>query len=187
MGYPNVSRPMGFIPAKPVGKVNAGVVPRPIPAVRGASAGGNASRDLAIGDAYALDANGNAHRAGPTDVVVGVCVGFRYLASQAVMNGQGPVSVDYSLNGQIDTLLGIEDGTTEFFVQSDTFAQSNVGGKFNLADAAPDGILSQSRQTINIGGGAGTQFQAQDIDMSLADNGYGANARVVVKMLTALE
>jgi hypothetical protein len=185
MGYSNVSRPMGFTPLKPMGKENASVVPRPIPAVRTVSAGGNASRDIAIGDAYSLDANGNAYRAGPNDAVRGIVIGIRFVASTLVMGGQGPVSEDYSANGAIDVLLGCEDNYVDFMVQADTFAATNINGQFNLADAAPDSTLSQSRQTLNVGSGAGIQFKAQDIVQSFADNAYGTNARVIVRMLQA--
>jgi hypothetical protein len=183
MGYSNVSRPMGFTPNLPVGKTNASVQPRPIAATRTASSGGNASTDIAIGDAYSIDVNGNAYRAGPNDSVRGIVIGFRFLAISTIMNGNGPVSQDYSPAGSVSELLGIEDAQVEFFVQADTFAVTNNGGEFNLADAAPDSTLSQSRQTLNVGGGIGTQFRAQEIDQSFADNNYGANARVVVRML----
>ncbi len=183
MGYANVSRPMGFKLLRQQGKANAAPIPRPLPAVRTPSGGGNASRDLAIGDAYAIDVNGNAFRAGPNDTVRGIVIGFRFVAVSTIMSGAGPVSEDYSANGAVDTIIGIESGIEFFEVQADTFAASNIGGKFNLADAAPDSTLSQSRQTINVSGGAGTQFQAEDILPSLADNAYGTNARIYVRLL----
>jgi hypothetical protein len=185
MGYSNVSRPMGFSPLKPLGKENSANVPRPVPAIRTPASGGNASTDIAIGDAYALDSNGNAYRAGPNDVVKGIVIGLRFLASSLVMGGQGPVSNDYLLAGSTGTIIGCEDPYVEFMVQADTFAATNINGHFNLADAAPDSTLSQSRQTINIGGGLGNQFEAQDIVQSFADNAYGTNARIIVRMLQA--
>jgi len=175
---------MGFVPLFPSGKQNGIVKPRPIAAVRQAAAGGNASADIAIGDAVGIDANGNAFRAGPNDIVRGIVIGFRMVASSLVMNSNGPISDDYSVNGAAnDVALVCEDANVQFMVQADTFAQIDVGGKFNLADAAPDPLYSQSRQTINIGGGAGTQFQAEDLLLSTADNSYGANARVVARLL----
>ena len=190
MALANVSRPMGFIPLTTAVKGAIVVRSRPIPAVRQASGGGNASTDIAIGDAIAIDANGNAFRAGPNDAVRGICVGLRFLGDPNTMKGQGPISLEYitGTGNQAGTTtiaqaLVAEDPDAWFEVQSDTFAASNVGGKFNLADAAPDSTYAQSRQTINIGGGLGAQFQAQDIKQSPADNGYGANARVVVRLL----
>lgn len=183
MGYSNVSRPMGFKLLRQQGKANAAAIPRPLPAVRTAAGGGNASKDVAIGDAYAIDVNGNAYRAGPNDTVRGIVIGFRFLANPSVMSGAGPVSEDYSANGNADTIIGIESGVEFFEVQADTFAAANIGMKVNLADAAPDSTLAQSRQTVNVGGGAGTQFQIEDIVPSLADNAYGTNARVYVRML----
>src|SRR6267142_4176760 len=95
MGYANVSRPMGFNPLLPAGRQNGIAKPRPIPAVRQASGGGNASTAIAVGDAYGIDANGNAFRAGPSDSVRGICIGFRFLGDPNSMAGQGPVSFDF--------------------------------------------------------------------------------------------
>ena len=191
MGYANQSRPMGFTPLLPAGKAAGIAKPRPIASVRQASGGGNASTDLAVGDAVGYDANGNVFRAGPNDAVRGILIGFRFLGLFTSMAGQGPVSLDYvtgTLGGAtptslVATALVLEDPTVAFSVQADTFAQTNVGGKFNLADAAPDSTYAQSRQTMNIGGGAGNQFEAQDILQSPATNAYGANAVIVVRML----
>lgn len=192
MGYANQSRPMGFVPLSHNGKYMFNVTIRNVPSVRQASAGGNASLDMAVGDAYALDANGNAYRAGPNDVVRGIVWGFRFLSIPNTMNGMSPLSIDYITGtgptGSVPTatiavILGIEDQTVDFAVQADTFATTQVGGKFNLADAAPDPLYAQSRQTINIGGGAGAQFQVSDIVQRPTDNTYGANAVVVARML----
>lgn len=193
MPLANVSRPMGFMPYSLNGKMIANVNPRPVPATRTASAGGNASTDLAIGDAYAIDVNGNAYRAGPNDVVAGIVVGFRFVGNATIMLGGGPISIDYitgTMGGtgtnQVAVILGCEDQTVDFVVQADTFAATNVGGRFNLTDAAPDATYGQSRQKLNVGGGVGVQFEAIDIAQSTGDNAYGANARVVVRLLQAL-
>lgn len=185
MGYSNVSRPMGFKMIEGGGKVGYNVQDRPIAATRQASAGGNASTDIAVGDAYSIDQNGSAYRAGPNDVVRGVCIGFRLLANQSIMGGQGPVSVDYS-SATADTLLGIEDNNTQFEVQADNFTAAMIGMNVNLADAAPDSTFGQSRQTITTAA-AGIQFKAMNLLTSFADNAYGTNARVVVRMLQSFE
>ncbi len=191
MGYSNVFRPMGFSPY--IGaRQSFIVVSRPVPAARQASGGGNASLDIAVGDAYGLDGNGNAFRAGPNDSVRGIVIGFRFLGNANVMSGQGPISLDYisGLFGQVGTttiayILGCEDPAALFSVNvasGNTFNASNVGTKANLTDAAPDSVYAQSRQTINATGG-GAQFVIEDIAQIPADNAYGTNPLVVVRML----
>lgn len=184
MALANVSRPMGFMPSTQGGRTAAQAIRRPVAASRSA-VGAAASADLAIGDAYALDANGNAIHAGPDAVVRGVVRGFEMAANPSVMGGAGPVSIDYLLAANAGAILGIEDPSTLFEVQADTFATTNRGGNFNLADTAPDSTLRQSRQTINIGGGAGVQFKVIDIVNSPADNATGTNARVLCRLLQA--
>jgi hypothetical protein len=186
MGYSNVFRAIGFKLHAPDGKANAPVRPRPVVAVRQPSGGGNASYDIAIGDAYAIDVNGNAFRAGPNDAVRGVVIGFRFIAVSTIMNSNGPVSEDYSANGSVDTILGVEDDITLFEVQSDNFTAPMAGMKVNLVDAAPDSTLSQSRQSLTTAA-QGTQFQIQDLVPSLADNAYGTNARVFCRLLQTFE
>lgn len=180
MAYSNVSRKRGFVPlSESVG--HAHVERRPIPSARTASGGGNASTDMALGDAYALDVNGNAFRAGPNDVVRGVIIGFELAANPNVMNANGPISVDYVTGaGTWPQLIGIEDNKCLFECQSDTAAQSNVLGTFNLSDAAPDSTWRISQQSINVGGGAGSQIKLERIVDSPADNAAGTNAQVVV-------
>lgn len=194
MGYNNVFRPMGFFPYAPAGKRAGNVITRPTPNTRGASAGGNASTDLAIGDAYALDANGAVHRAGPTDSVRGIVIGFFLQANAMVMNGAGPVSVDYITgtpppsNPQLSwpLVLGCEDAEAEFWVQADAFAITQAGLLVNLVDAAPDPIYRQSRQSVT-SGATGTQFRIMGLVNSPADNAYGTNARVFVRLMQSFQ
>ena len=183
MAYANVNRLNGFVPLDNSGRLAAIVKPRPIPLVRQTSDGGNASTDMAVGDAYSLDGNGNAYRAGPNDLVIGILWGWRVQAVPTVMNGQGPISIEYVTGAMTATLLGIEDAGVLFAVYANTFSEINVGGKFNLLDAAPDSLFRVSQQTLNVSGGAGVQFQLQDIVQSPADNAVGANARVAVRLL----
>lgn len=186
MAYSNVSRPRGFVPLnESVGHAHTEV--RPVPNVRQAANGGNASTDLAVGDAYALDASGNVYRAGPNDTIKGVVIGFELKANPTVMNGQGPLSVDY-ITGSAGTpgwpnVIGIEDSKCIFECQSDTFAATNVNGEFNLTDAAPDSLFRVSQQKANIAGGAGAQLKAIGLVNSPADNAYGANAQIMVQFL----
>lgn len=182
MALPNVNRPTGFDPVQLMGETAPELIPRPVLASR-TPVGAAVSADLAIGDAYGIDANGNAYHAGADANVRGIVRGFRMQADSRVMGGGGPVSIDYLAAASAGTVLGIEDPAVLFEAQSDTFAVTNIGQPFNLADAAPDPTLRQSRQTINIGGGAGTQFRAIDIVRKPTDNAYGANARVRVRLL----
>jgi hypothetical protein len=188
MAYSNTSRPNGFKPSEEsVGAAH--VVLRPIPNTRHASSGGNASTDLACGDAYALDSSGNAYRAGPSDIVRGIVIGFVFQANPAVMNANGPLSVDYitgaPATGSWPNLIGIEDNKTIFEVGSDTFAVNDSLGSVNLADAAPDPLFRISQQTVSISGGAGNQFKLIGLKNSPVDNAVGAYARVLVQMLQA--
>jgi hypothetical protein len=189
MGYANVFRAMGFAPLFPVGRVHSNTVVRPVPNVRTASSGGNASTDLAIGDAYALDGNGNAYRAGPNDVVRGIVLGFVLQGNPNVMGGNGPISVDYvtgsPASGTWPNVIGVEDNGAEFAVQADTFAADQVGSNINLLDAAPDPTYRQSRQSVVLANGI--QFKVVGLVNSPAMNAYGANAQVAVRLLQAMQ
>lgn len=189
MPYSNVFRALGFNPMLPVGRVHSNVMVRPTTGVRHVATGGNASLDLAIGDAYALDAAGFAYRAGPGDVVRGIVIGFVFQASPLVMGGAGPVSIDYLTGSStpFPSILGVEDNGAEFNVQADTLSQAQIGGSVNLLDAAPDPTFRQSRQSINVAGGAGTQFKITGLVNDPTSNAFGANARARVRMLTALQ
>ena len=182
MGYPNVFRPLGFHPYTQGGRTNPQTVERPVAAAR-VAVGAASSAILSVGDAYALDANGNAYHAGADAVVRGIVIGFRLMAQPSIMGGAGPISVDQLVAASAGWIIGIEDPSALFEVQSDTFAVTNIGGSFPLLDAADDTSLRQSRQSMNIGGGAGTQFKAIDIKNSPADNAYGANAVILVRLL----
>lgn len=188
MAYANTNKPNGFKPDEESAGA-AHVVLRPVPNVRHASTGGNASTDLACGDAYALDNNGNVYRAGPTDVVRGIVIGFVFQANPAVMNANGPLSTDYitgaPASGSWPNVIGIEDNKTIFEVGADTFAVSNTLGSVNLTDAAPDSLFRISQQLVNVGGGAGTQFKLIGLKPSPVDNAVGQYARVLVQMLQA--
>jgi hypothetical protein len=187
MGYANVFRALGFNPYLPAGKTQGFTIARNIPTTPTTNTGGNASVNMAIGDAYALDASGNAYRAGPGDTVRGIVLGFRFLANPSVMGGQGPVSIDFFTSGTASaTLIGLEDPTIMFSVQCDTFAVANIGMSINLVDAAPDSTLRQSRQSVSISNGVGTQFRVIDLVQDLAANAVGANAQIYVSLLQSI-
>lgn len=189
MGYSNVFRAMGFAPLFPVGRVHSNTVVRPVPNVRTPNTGGNASTDLAIGDAYALDGNGNVYRAGTGDIVRGIILGFVLQGNPSVMGGNGPISVDYvsgsPSSGTWPNVIGVEDNGAEFAVQADTFAANQVGSNINLLDAAPDPTYRQSRQSVVLSNGI--QFKVIGLVNSPAMNAYGANALVAVRLLQAMQ
>jgi len=187
---------MGFVPYMPAGKRAGRVITRPIPDSRAVNSGGNASTDLAIGDAYNIDGNGYVFRAGPGDTVRGIVIGFVFQGNAMTMNGQGPISVDYIMGTPPTTygphihwplVLGCEDAEMEFWVQSNGFVISQAGMLVNLNDATPpDPVYRQSRQWINTGA-AGTQFRVMGLVNSPADNNFGPNARIFVRMLQTFQ
>ena len=184
MPIANASRPMGFIPHNMGGRANPIITIRPALGPRVGTGHTVTNDDLAIGDAYTLDAAGNVHRAGSVgaiDPVYGIVIGFR-LAPDLRIPTPGPESIDYLSQAAAGTILGCEDPTQLYTVQCDNFYQVNVGGKFDLVDAVPDPTFRQSRQTLTVAV-AGANFQAIDLNPSPADNAYGANCRARVRLL----
>jgi hypothetical protein len=185
MAYANQSNPDGFHPLQGEAIKTAKTLLRPVLAGRVATASA-AEVVLSIGDAYTLDANGNAKHAGPNDVVYGIVVGIDLNPVTSIMNSMGPVSQDQLAAADAGSIIGIEDPGVYFEVQTDIFAAANRGGLFNLADALASTLWRQSRQSLNVGGGAGVQFRAIDIVNRPTDNALGANARVFVKLAQAV-
>lgn len=186
MPLANVAAPMGFRLLEEQSLIFTRQ--RNAPAAR-AVIGAAASADIAIGDAYGIDATGNAYHVGADGVVRGVVIGFALQAVSTIMNGNGPISIDYLTAASQGLIIGAEDPNATFEVWSDPtvgFLQLNIGGKFNLLDAAPDPLFRQSRQLLNINGGPGTQFIAVDKVNSPADNAYGPSCRVIASLATAL-
>lgn len=186
MPLANVNSPMGFRLLDFLSAVSTRQ--RNVPAAR-VVVGAALSADIAIGDAYGIDANGNAFHAGPDAIVRGVVVGFALQPVSTIMNGNGPISIDYLAAAGAGLVIGCEDPNARFEVWSDAvvgFVQANIGAKFNLGDAAPDSLFRQSRQFLNVNGGPGTQFTAIDKINSPADNAFGASCRVQVQLATAI-
>src|SRR5581483_984058 len=182
MPYANVNSPNGFIPIGLEGIKSPKRKRRVVDANRAATASASTAI-LSVGDAYTVDANGHAKHAGPADRVQGIVEAIELKADPTIMNANGPVSVDQLTAAMSGAILGIEDENVDFVVQADTFAESNQLGLFNLLDTvAPSTLFRQSRQSLNVSGGAGTQFRAIDIKNSPADNAYGAFAKVVVRL-----
>ncbi len=192
MAYANVSRPNGAIPFERSAGASE-VRPRPVPAVRTASTGGNASTDLALGDLYAIDANGNVYRAGPGDVVRGVINGFEIQANPGNPPGSAVNSIGNLITGnggqtgttQIASALGIEDNACSFEMQADSYpAGTPPYGVYNLIDAAPDNVYGISQQRVGIlAGPVGSQIKVIGLKTSTGDNSFGVNARVIVQLV----
>lgn len=185
MAYANVSSPNGFQPVNLDNVKSPTRRRRPVAASRSATASASTAI-ISIGDAYTLDANGNAQHAGPNDVVYGIVELIEVAPLPSVMNGAGPVSQDQIAAADAGSIVGIEDKRVDFEAQTDTFAVTNRGGLFNLADAVPSTLFRQSRQSIDVGSGVGFQFRAIDLVNRPTDNAAGANARVLVNLAQAL-
>lgn len=183
MPLANVFAPMGFrlldnLPTAPR------MATYPTPAGR-VIVGAAASADIAIGDACAIDATGNAYHSGADGTVRGVCIGFELAPIPTIMNGNGPISIDYMAAAFAGSVVLCIDPNATFECWSDNTigaVQANVGGTFNLGDAAPDQLFRQSRQFLNVNGGAGAQFKLIKLLASPADNSPGPACRVQVKL-----
>lgn len=181
MGYPNQFAPNGFSPVNLEGIKSPIRMRRPVVANRNPT-GSASTAILSVGDAYTLDANGNALHAGPNDVVYGIVDLIELEAVPTIMNANGPVSVDQVMQPYSAFIIGIEDSKVFFETQADNFNPPNIGQLYNLNDTvAPSTLFRQSRQYIATGA-AGTQFRAMDIAYRPTDNAYGANARVIVRL-----
>lgn len=185
MAYANQSNPDGFHPSQGDAIKSAKTMRRPVLSGRVATASAT-EVIISIGDAYTLDANGNAKHAGPNDVVFGIVHTIELAPVTSIMNSQGPVSQEQLQSTDAGAIIGIEDPVVLFEVQADTFAVANINGLFNLADALANALFRQSRQSLSVGGGAGVQFRALDIINRPTDNAYGNNARVLVKLAQAV-
>lgn len=162
MAYANISSPDGFRPVNLDNVKSPTRRRRPVLGSRVATASATAVI-ISVGDAYTLDASGNAQHAGPNDAVYGIVELIEVAPVPSIMNANGPVSQDQIAAADVGSIVGIEDRRVDFEVQTDTFAATNRGGLFNLADAASSTLLRQSRQSLNVGAGAGFQFRAIDI------------------------
>lgn len=171
----NTNAPMGFSLHKTGGKKFPRYVERlaAVPAAAG--------DELAVGDGYTV-ANNEASRA-TAAAPNGICVGIVLQAK----DGQGPESLTYIPAGQTGAkIIGIEDETTEFEVECNdalTAADFDAGAKVDIVDTAPNTTLGQSRQAVTGPGGASQLALVRLIDRP--GNVYGANQKVVVRLLAA--
>lgn len=173
MALANVNAPRGFTLLRTGGKTD------PVRRER------TATGALAMGDAYKLDANGNATRVSSgSDVVKGIVEGF--VLQGLAASPSGPESIDYLASTETGSIIGIEDPTAEFVVQATTFASSDIGKNADISDSAPNAALRRSRQQVDGGSlGSGDQVKVLGLLDSPADNAFGSYAKVVVKLLQA--
>ena len=183
MPLANVFAPMGYRLYLAGAKRGFITRRRPVQAARTQTASAVTTL-LTAGDCYTIDASGFAKHAGNADTVRGVVVGIELAAVSTVMNGMGPVSADLLTQAMAGNIIGCEDPLAEFFTLANSYAASNNGNKFNLLDVADDQTFRQSRQYLDVAGGAGTQFTLIDMVSSPANNSVGANAIVKVKLAT---
>lgn len=171
MALPNVASPRGFSLLRSGGKAE------PRRAIRQVL-GGRAT-DLMIGDAYELDAAGNATRATAANANVRGIVEAPEVRPIAA-TPQDSASQDYIPAADAGSIIGIEDDDAEFLVQIDDTVNPNfVGADCVLADAPGDIPLRQSRQSVALGAGP---FTLMELYQSPADNAPGPNALVVVRV-----
>lgn len=179
MPLANVDSPFGFRLVFSSGTREPRRIQRVVPASR--------SLSIMIGDSYTLDSSGQALRAVGTEAsasaVRGIVEGIALNPIAASPNG--PVSQDYLPAADAGAIIGIEDNNAEFRAQITTIAVTDVGKRCQVVNNTNDVTLRQSRQELD-----GATLSASDDDEfvvvslldSPADNAYGANAKVVVRM-----
>lgn len=185
MGYANNSTYFGFHPYRHGGSREPMRVRRVVAASR--------SADLMVGDAYSLDASGQASRAGGADttptVVKGIVEAIELNPIAASPNG--PVSQDYIPAADAGAIIGIEDEDALFLVKMTTAAVSDTGKTFDLTNAGVSVLGPLLRKSQQAGDGAtlgtGTQFVMHEIADRPTNNTAGAYVDVVCSILTALE
>lgn len=135
--------------------------------------------DIAPGDAYTIEADGNVTRCDGNTAPNGVCEG---IALKGV--NEGPVSYQYLPGNVAGNVIGIEDILTEFEVQTNAVisqADLDAGAEVNVVDAAPDTVLGQSRQQVGDVGGA--QFKVVAHVDRPNNDATAVNSKVIVKLL----
>ena len=178
MPLANVDSPIGFYLLQPKGKKEPFTIRRQV--------AGSRSLSIMVGDAYTLDGSAQAERAegteGTPDTVRGIVMGIDLAPLPA--SAQGPVSQDYITAADAGAILGIEDESATFRVQITTIAVTDLGKNANLVNGTNSTLLRQSRQELD-GGTLATsdfEFRVQDLLQSPADNAFGAFAKVVAQL-----
>lgn len=136
---------------------------------------------IAPGDAYTIEADGNITRCNGSTAPNGVCEG---IALQGV--NEGPVSYQFLPASTAGNVIGIEDTSVEFEVQTNAVisqADLDAGAEVNVVDAAPNATLGQSRQQVGDVGGAQFKVVAH-VDRPNNDATL-VNSKVIVKLLEA--
>lgn len=168
----NADTPLGFRLIKTAGH-------EPIRRVRSVdSANSNA---IAPGDAYTIEADGNITRCNGSTAPNGICEGI-------VLQGinEGPVSYQYLPAGVAGQVIGIEDPTAMFWVQTNAaipLSAYDAGAEVNVVDAAPNATLGQSRQEV--GDVGGSQLLLKELVDTPNNTINATEAKVIVGLLPA--
>ena len=110
---------------------------------------------IAPGDAYTIQADGTVTRCDNAHPPNGVVEGIDLEGVD-----EGPVSRDYLPAGIAGNIIGFEDPTAQFEVQTNAvipLTAFDTGAEVNIVDAAPNAIPAQSRQQV--GDVGGNQFR----------------------------
>lgn len=158
--------PTGFRLWQPGGQGNAQRRRRPVLA--------NRAKDLMVGDAYVLDAGGNASRltaAADDGAPIGIVEGIDLNPIGA--SPQGPVSQDYIPAAEAGAIIGIEDDQAVFEVMdADALgfvAATDTGKDAAILDADGSQQFRRSRQSI-VTDAVNKQFYIIGLVPSPADN-----------------
>lgn len=160
---------------------SAGVQTRRV--TRTVTAAGNASNDIAAGDAYIIQADGTITRA------TSATAQANGIVEAIVLKGinEGPISYDYLPKATAGEIIGIEDANAEFEVTASValaLADYDAGAIVALADTTPDTVLRQSRQAIGAINGSGGFHLVKPVDRVNNDQ-FSQYARVRVRLLPA--
>lgn len=136
---------------------------------------------LAPGDAYTIEADGNVTRCDGNTAPNGICEG---IALQGI--DEGPMSRQYLPAGVAGNIIGIEDSTAMFEVQTEAVisqADLDAGAMVDVVDAAANATLGQSRQEVGDVGGAQLKVIGH-VDRPNNDP-TAVDAKIIVKLLEA--
>lgn len=136
---------------------------------------------LAPGDAYTIEADGNITRCNGSTQPNGIVEG---LELQGV--DEGPVSRAYLPALTAGTIIGIEDASCTFRVQTNAAiiaTEFDAGALVDVVDAAPHVLLAQSRQEV--GDVGGSQLRLVSVIDTPLNEPYIINAKVEVALVPA--
>lgn len=174
MPLANVNSPRGFTLFGQSGKQQLNRI------TRAAAADRVGAKDLMVGDAYTVLTDGSIRRCtSASDDVHGIVEGIIFRQVSTTVLTESQTYIPGTTYGQV---IGIEDRSAIFTCQIDTIAQADLDSAAvgALVDADGSQTLSQSRQSITLGG---DNFVITLLTPLPANNSLGAFAQVLVKML----